>query len=159
MLSKALTIVLPLSESGLRDPAFIAETLAHIARFGLPGDLLHFSLRAEGVMKADEQILHNLARLREQGCRIVLSDFGHNLDVFSQLPGDLIDYLILSPELTANVHCNLMDEMMVSILQGHAQRMNIATLAGPVDQQGALTTLSTTAWMPSGAELSHQGNR
>ncbi|MDW8847189.1 diguanylate cyclase [Erwinia sp. MMLR14_017] len=143
VLNKALTIVLPLSEQGVRDDAFITETLAYITRFGLPGDLLHFSLHARALIGADKQICHNLARLRKQGCKIVLSEFGHNLDAFSRLPGELIDYLSLSPQLTANVHCNLMDEMMVAILQGHAQRMNIATFTGPVEQQAALNTLAT----------------
>ncbi|MEJ5173753.1 EAL domain-containing protein, partial [Erwinia sp. MYb416] len=73
---------------------------------------------------------------------IVLRDFGRNLDAFNQLPAEEIDYMILASELVANVHRNLMDEMMVSIIHGHAQRLGISTLAGPVELPGALNTLS-----------------
>ena len=140
--SKGLTLVLPLSEQGVRSEAFITEVLAQMARFSLPASLLFFSVPADAFTGQDDRVLNNVARLRATGGRIVLRDFGRNLDAFNQLPADLIDYLMLSPELTANVHCNLMDEMMVSILQGHAQRLNIATLAGPVGLPAALTTLS-----------------
>ncbi|WP_052130505.1 diguanylate cyclase [Erwinia typographi] len=142
VLSKALTLALPLSTQGLRNDTFISEMLAQITRFAMPGDLLHFLLHADALIDADEQIRRNVERLRERGCKIVLCDFGRNLDAMYHLPGDIIDYLILSQELIANVHCNLMDEMMVSILHGHAQRMAIATIAGPVEQAVTLSTLS-----------------
>lgn len=142
VVSKVLTIVLPLSEQGLRSDTFVTEALAQIARFNIPADLLHFSVHADALAEEEGRVRYNVERLRDRGCKIVLRDFGRNLDAFNQLPGELIDYLMLSHELIANVHCNLMDEMMVSILQGHAQRLNIATLAGPVELPVALTTLS-----------------
>lgn len=142
VVSKTLNIVLPLSEQGLRSEVFVTEALAQIARFNIPANLLHFSVHADALADEEGQERYNVERLRVRGCKIVLRDFGRNLDAFNQLPGELIDYLMLSHELIVNVHCNLMDEMMVSILQGHAQRLNIATLAGPVELPVALTTLS-----------------
>ncbi|WP_312677317.1 hypothetical protein, partial [Escherichia coli] len=41
-------------------------------------------------------------------------------------------YLILEGELGANVQGNLMDEMLITIIQGHAQRLGMKTIAGPV---------------------------
>lgn len=139
---KALTVALPLSGYALRDDAFISDLMGTLGRFGISADLLHFVVSAEAMLNADANVLHNVERLRAPGCKLVLRDFGQNLDAFSQLPGGVIDYLLLNKELTANVHCNLMDEMMVSILQGHAQRMGIATLVGPVELPVALTTLA-----------------
>ncbi|MNE82809.1 putative diguanylate cyclase YegE [compost metagenome] len=54
----------------------------------------------------------------------------------------MADYLLLDPELVTNVHGNLMDEMMVSIIQGHAQRLGMKTIAGPSNQPLMMDTLS-----------------
>jgi EAL domain-containing protein (putative c-di-GMP-specific phosphodiesterase class I) len=34
-------------------------------------------------------------------------------------------------QVVTNVYGNLMDEMMVTIVQGHAQRLGMKTIAGP----------------------------
>ncbi|ARJ43111.1 hypothetical protein B1H58_14440 [Pantoea alhagi] len=47
-----------------------------------------------------------------------------------------------------NVHFNLMDEMLVSVIHGQGQRLNIATVAGPVGQPmstGQFATCETFA--------------
>ena len=44
--------------------------------------------------------------------------------------------------MVTNVHGNLMDEMMVTIIQGHAQRLGIKTIAGPCHQSIMMNTLS-----------------
>lgn len=141
-LSKGLTLTLPVSAFGLRDEHFISETLAQLARYNVPANFIWFAINADVLSQHDEVLHQNIARLRAAGSRIVLRDFGRNLDAFNQLPADEIDYLILASELVANVHCNLMDEMMVSIIHGHAQRLGIRTLAGPVELPVALTTLA-----------------
>ncbi|MEJ5078835.1 diguanylate cyclase [Erwinia sp. MYb535] len=141
-LSKGLTLALPVSGFGLRDEQFISETLAQFARYHVPANLIWFAINADVLSQHDVVLHQNIARLRAMGSRIVLRDFGRNLDAFNQLPADQIDYMILASELVANVHRNLMDEMMVSIIHGHAQRLGISTLAGPVELPGALNTLS-----------------
>lgn len=142
VMSKGLTLALPLSGFGLRDDSFISDTLKQFARYNVPSGTVWFAINADVLSQHDEKLHHNIARLRAGGCRIVLRDFGRNLDAFSPLPAEKVDYLILASELVANVHCNLMDEMMVSIIHGHAQRLGIQTLAGPVALPVALNTLS-----------------
>lgn len=142
-LAKGLTLALPVSGFGLRDHHFISDTLAQFARCNVPANGIWFAINADVLSQYDEVVHHNITRLRAAGSRIILRDFGRNLDAFNQLPAEDIDYLILASELVANVHCNLMDEMMVSIIHGHAQRLGIATLAGPVELPAALNTLSS----------------
>ena len=50
---------------------------------------------------------------------------------------------MLAPELVSNVHNNLMDEMLLTIIQGQASQRNIALLAGPVSVPAVLTTLAS----------------
>jgi EAL domain-containing protein (putative c-di-GMP-specific phosphodiesterase class I) len=64
------------------------------------------------------------------------------MDVFNHLNAHMADYLLLDPELVTNVHGNLMDEMLVTIIQGHAQRLGVKTIAGPSNQPVVMDTLS-----------------
>lgn len=141
--AKAIGIALPLSPWGIKDEPLIAHLIDKIRNGEVAADLLWFMLDAEAMLEQNETLHANIARLRALGCGIVLRDFGRNLDAFNLLHADEIDYLMLNSDLVTNVHCNLMDEMMVSIIHGHAQRLNIATIAGPVELPVALTTLAT----------------
>ncbi|MSM31914.1 hypothetical protein GKF85_19135, partial [Escherichia coli] len=49
---------------------------------------------------------------------------------------------LLDGELCANVQGNLMDEMLITIIQGHAQRLGMKTIAGPVVLPLVMDTLS-----------------
>ncbi|MCU5774261.1 diguanylate cyclase [Erwiniaceae bacterium BAC15a-03b] len=141
--SKSIGIALPLSGYSLKDDAFIDELVSKISAGKVNGNLLWFMPEAEALLEQHDGLHANVARLRKLGCGIILRNFGRNLDAFNVLHADEIDYLMFSADLIANVHCNLMDEMMVSIIHGHAQRLNIATVAGPVELPVALTTLAT----------------
>lgn len=54
----------------------------------------------------------------------------------------MADYLLLDSELCASLHGNLMDEMLVSIIQSHAQRLGVRTIAGPVQMPLIMDALS-----------------
>lgn len=67
---------------------------------------------------------------------------GDDLDIFNHLPRHLFKAILLEPSLVQHVHENLMDEMMVTIIQGHAQRLKLQTIGGPVAQAITMDTLS-----------------
>ncbi|MFP1495543.1 EAL domain-containing protein [Escherichia coli] len=81
-------------------------------------------------------------KLRLGGCRIVLSQVGRDLQIFNSVKANMADYLLLDGELCANVQGNLMDEMLITIIQGHAQRLGMKTIAGPVVLPLVMDTLS-----------------
>ena len=62
----------------------------------------------------------------------MLSQVGRDLELFDNLKYHIVDYLLLDSELSASAPGNLIDEMWVSIIQGHAQRLDIKTIAGPL---------------------------
>lgn len=43
---------------------------------------------------------------------------GRDLQIFNSLKANMADYLLLDGELCANVQGNLMDEMLITIIQG-----------------------------------------
>lgn len=139
---KGLGIALPLSVAGLSSTPLVDELLDLLTRGPMPGRLLHLVIHADALMREGATIIDNLKRLRHAGCRIILSHVGHDLEVFNHLTPHMADYLLLEPELVTNVHGNLMDEMMVTIIQGHAQRLGLKSIAGPTSQPLMMDTLS-----------------
>lgn len=140
--SKGLSIALPLSAAGLLSTELVDELLALLQHSPLPPRLLHLTIPA-GVMKSHPaQSLSAIQRLRHAGCRIILSQVGRDLEIVENLKFHTVDYLLLDSEISASVHGNLMDEMWVSIIQGHAQRLDIKTIAGPVQMPLIMDALS-----------------
>jgi len=139
---KGLGVALPLSSAGLSNKTLIDEILDLLEHGPLPGRLLHLMIQADALLREGKIISDNLKRLRHAGCRIILSHIGHDLEIFNQLAPHTADYILLEQELVTNVHGNLMDEMMVTIIQGHAQRLGLKSIAGPTNQPLMMDTLS-----------------
>lgn len=140
--AKGLGVALPFSAAGLSNSKLVEEVLDLLERGPMPGRLLHLMINADALMRQGKEIIDNLKKLRHAGCRIILSHIGHDLEIFNHLSPHTADYLLLDQELVTNVHGNLMDEMMVTIVQGHAQRLGLKSIAGPTNQPLMMDTLS-----------------
>ena len=136
--SKGLSIALPLSVTGLSNTTLVDELLEQLENSPLQPRLLHLIIPAETIFDHAE----NMHKLRLAGCRIVLSQVGRDLQIFNALNANMADYLLLDDELCASVQGNLMDEMLISIIQGHARRLGLKTIAGPVTLPLVMDTLS-----------------
>lgn len=140
--TKGLGVALPLSEAGLSSATLVDELLELLQNGPLPGRLLHLVIPVNVVRSDNPKIEQGLHKLRYAGCRVVLSHVGGDMDIFNHLSANVADYLMLDPDIVTHVHGNLMDEMMVTIIQGHAQRLGMKTLAGPCNQPIMMDTLS-----------------
>ncbi|EAB2961402.1 MASE1 domain-containing protein [Salmonella enterica] len=140
--SKGLSVALPLSAAGLYSATLIDELLEQLEHSPLPPRLLHLIIPADVIVKQAQTAAATLRKLRQRGCQVILSHVGRDLQLFNLLPLHIVDYLLLDSDLIANVHESLMDEMLTSIIQGHAQHLDIKTLAGPVQNPQVLDTLS-----------------
>ena len=140
--NKGMGVALPLSPEGMSSSTLVNELLDLLEKSPLPGRLLHLVIPVETLQNQDATIQDGLQKLRQAGCRIILSQVGRDMDIFNHLSAHMADYLLLDPELVTNVHGNLMDEMMVTIIQGHAQRLGMKTIAGPSNQPLMMDTLS-----------------
>ncbi|VEB96327.1 Probable diguanylate cyclase YdaM [Cedecea lapagei] len=139
---KGFGVALPVSCAGLVSDTFVDELLDRLSTSRIPPRLLHLTIQSSDLLTEPKRIYTNLKRLRKAGCRMVLSHVGRDLALFNTLSHHLFDYVMLDPDLILNVHCNLMDEMMVTIVHGHAQRIALQTIAGPADMPLVMDTLS-----------------
>jgi len=140
--AKGLGVALPLSIAGLASQTLVDEVLGLLEQEAMPGRLLHLIIHADAMLREGSAINDNLKRLRHAGCRVILSHIGHDLEVFNRLSAHVADYLLLDPMLVTQMHGNLLDEMMVTIIQGHAQRLGMKSIAGPTNQPLMMDTLS-----------------
>lgn len=139
---KGIPVILPLSVQALSDADFVRQLCRRFIAAGLTDSRCGFAFQTASVLSQSDQLHSALLQLRQCGCRIVLQQFGRNLDAFNQLSDELVDCLVLAPELVTNVHNNLMDEMLLTLIQGQAAQRNIALLAGPVSVPAVLTALA-----------------
>jgi len=138
--ARGISVTLPLSVAGLTGPVLINEILDGLKLSAMPSRLLHLVFNASSLAQSGVQ--EGLDQLRHAGCKIIISQVGQDLDLFEHLKAGIADYVMLDPELIGNVHASLMDEMMVTIVQGHAQRLGMKTIAGPTNQALMMDTLS-----------------
>jgi len=139
---KGFGIALHLSSAGLASDAFVDELIAMLGSSPLPARLLHLQINSDSLLNEYEHAHKNLQRLRDRGCQMILTHTGRDLDIFDRIGRQAFSYLIIDSELIQNVHCNLMDEMMVTIIHGHAQRLALQAIAGPADSPMVMDTLS-----------------
>lgn len=139
---KGFGVALPLSPQGIANDDLINQMLATLSTSSLPPRLLHLTIHSDVLLTDDDRATKNMIKLRNAGCRVIVSQVGRDMDIFNQLNRQMCDYVMIAPELVMDVHTNLMDEMMVTIIQGHAQRLGLKCIAGPADQAMIMDTLS-----------------
>ena len=140
--AKGLSITLPLSTAGLTSMTLVDELLAKLAHSALPPRLLHLVIDSEAIMRNGHQIENGLRKLRQAGCKIILNHINQDLELFNRLTPQMADYILLDPELVANVQTNLLDEMMVTIIQSHTHRLGMKSIAGPTNTPLIMDALS-----------------
>ncbi len=140
--AKGLSITLPLSTAGLTSMTLVDELLTKLSHSALPPRLLHLVIDSEAIMRNGHQIENGMRKLRQAGCKIILNHINQDLELFNRLTPQMADYILLDPELVANVQTNLLDEMMVTIIQGHTHRLGMKSIAGPTNTPLMMDALS-----------------
>ncbi|HDL8650662.1 TPA: EAL domain-containing protein [Yersinia enterocolitica] len=129
------------TELALLKEDFRQSLLTLVQQTLLPPQSLYWMIDESTLLQYPFAIGSFLAKLQQLGCKLIVKEFGHNLNDFELLAEHHIDYLKFNSELVAHIHLNQMDEVLISIINGTAQRANIATLAGPVELPPTLSKL------------------
>ncbi|WP_336296175.1 diguanylate cyclase [Cronobacter dublinensis] len=141
--TKGVGVALTLSGATLLNAQRLDALLAQLAASPLPPRLLHFIVSSEVLTQDATTARRQLLRLREAGCRVVLSHVGRELEVFEHICAQCADYIMVASDLVMDAHASLMDEMLLTIVMGNARRLGLETIAGPADQQSLLETLAS----------------
>ncbi|WP_105699438.1 diguanylate cyclase [Cronobacter dublinensis] len=141
--TKGVGVALTLSGATLLNAQRLDALLAQLAASPLPPRLLHFIVNSDVLTQDAATARRQLLRLREAGCRVVLSHVGRELEVFEHICAQCADYIMVASDLVMDAHASLMDEMLLTIVMGNARRLGLETIAGPADQQSLLETLAS----------------
>ncbi|ELY4510915.1 diguanylate cyclase [Cronobacter dublinensis] len=141
--TKGVGVALTLSSATLLNAQRLDALLAQLDASPLPPRLLHFIVSSEVLTQDAATARRQLLRLREAGCRVVLSHVGRELEVFEHICAQCADYIMVASDLVMDAHASLMDEMLLTIVMGNARRLGLETIAGPADQQSLLETLAS----------------
>ena len=128
---KGLSLALPLATDSLLNTDFQRDLTETVRASSLPPRALLFSVDEAVVLEHAAQCRACLRELQQLGCRLIVNGFGHNINAFDELGDQKIDIIRIDERFITNVHCNQMDELMVSMLNGAAHRIKAQTLAGP----------------------------
>lgn len=139
---KGFGFTLPISAVGLSSKVLINELLNALAIHKMPARLLHLCISSEALCHASQQLSDNLQYLHKSGCRLLISHVNRAPEMLNTLSSHLFDYVMIDSDLMVNIHDNVMNEMMVSIIHGHAHRMSLRSIAGPAETQQQFDTLS-----------------
>lgn len=139
---KGISISLPLATDRVLDLDFQQYLLEKLAASALPAQALNLMVDETIILDHPEDGGAFIRRLQELGCKLIVNGFGRNLNAFDQLNGQTIDYIRIDERFIIDVHCNQMDELMVSMINGATHRIHAQTIAGPAHQQVTLTTLT-----------------
>ena len=138
---KGLSLALPLAIDSLLSADFQRELTETVRASSLPPQALLFSVDEAAILEHAAQCRAFLRELQQQGCRLIVNGFGHNINAFDELSDQRIDIIRIDERFITNVHCNQMDELMVAMLNGAAHRIKAQTLAGPAHQPVTLQAL------------------
>ncbi|MGK2698835.1 diguanylate cyclase [Serratia surfactantfaciens] len=138
---KGLSLALPLATDSLLSADFQHYLTDTVRASSLPPQALLFSVDEAVVLEHAAQCRAFLRGLQQLGCRLIVNGFGHNINAFDELNDQKIDIIRIDERFITNVHCNQMDELMVSMLNGAAHRIKAQTLAGPAHQPVTLQAL------------------
>ena len=142
IIQKGFGFTLPVSVVGLSSKVLVTELLNVLAIHKMPARLLHLSISSEALSHASEQLNENLQRLHQAGCRLLISNVNRAPEMLNSMNSQLFEYVMIDSYLMVNIHDNVMNEMMVSIIHGHAHRMGLRSIAGPAETQPQFDTLS-----------------
>jgi len=140
--SKGFGVTLPVSAVGLSSKSLVNELLNTLAKHKMPARLLHLSVSSEALAHASTQLNDNLLKLKQAGCQLLISHVNRAPEMLNTVNSNLFDYVMIDSDLMVNIHANVMNEMMVTIIHGHAHRLALRSIAGPAETRQQFDTIS-----------------
>lgn len=145
--NSGLSLAINLSAQTMTDPRFLPELEALIERSGIAPHQICFEITESAAMTNMETTRSYIERLRAQGCRFALDDFGSGFSSFAYLKTLRVDYLKIDGSLIRNIETSAEDSALVHAIVQMAKALGLETVAEFVEspaQASMLTGLGVT---------------
>ena len=127
-----------LSGQSINDPEFLGFVLEAVRETGVDPTRLCFEITETAVISNMTRAQAFIARLREQGCRFSLDDFGSGLSSFGYLRALPVDCLKIDGQFVRNLATDQVDQSMVRCINQVGHTMGMLTVAEFVEDAAAL---------------------
>jgi EAL domain-containing protein (putative c-di-GMP-specific phosphodiesterase class I) len=132
------------SARSLQDSAFADEVLEVLARSGFPSDRLELEVTERAIVTNVERSSYTIGRLRQEGVRIAIDDFGVGYSSYQTLRMLDVDRVKIDRDFVANLTTEPRDRLIVASLIRLAHDLGLDVVAEGVENAAiwnALTTL------------------
>jgi diguanylate cyclase (GGDEF)-like protein/PAS domain S-box-containing protein len=140
-LEQLSTCAINLSGQSLADELFMNEILAMLPESSVPAHKLCFEITETAAITNLQVATAFIEKLREQGCRFALDDFGSGLSSFAYLNNLPVDYVKIDGVFIKDIAQNRVNEAIVQSISDVARVMGKKTIAEFVENDAIIEKL------------------
>lgn len=129
------------SGRSLSDPGLLDFVLGELAATGVPAIHLCFEITETAAVAHLGRAARLMERLRAEGCRFALDDFGCGLSSFTYLKNLPVDYLKIDGSFVRSAVRDPVDRAMVAAIRQLGQTMGIRTIAESIEDAETLACM------------------
>jgi diguanylate cyclase (GGDEF)-like protein len=140
----SVKLAVNVSARSLQDPMFADEVLGVLDKSGFPADRLELEVTERAIVTNVERSKYTIGRLRQEGVRIAIDDFGVGYSSYQTLRLLDVDRVKIDRDFVANLTSEPRDRLIVASLIGLAHELGLDVVAEGVENAAiwnALTTL------------------
>ncbi|WP_131829764.1 EAL domain-containing protein, partial [Teichococcus deserti] len=137
-----LALAINISANSLNDPGFLAFFLGLLEASALPPAALTLEITETALVSNIDQARGIIDRIRAQGCRVALDDFGAGLSSFGYLRAFRVDGLKIDGTFIRNLPDSPIDLAIVRSITRIAREIGAATVAEFVEDAAILDLLA-----------------
>lgn len=137
----SLNLAINLSATSLDDPSFIPFLDELLAVTPVPPQRLTFEITETTVVNQLASASEVLSRLREQGCKVALDDFGSGFSSFNYLKHFPVDFIKIDGSFVRNLMYSSVDHTIVESINEVAHRLGVKTVAEYVEDDALIPVL------------------
>ncbi len=127
----------------LRKGDLVARVETELRRAGLPASRLHLELTETAMFSLESEVVADVTRLRDQGVKIWLDDFGTGFSGLSHLRRVPVDGVKIDRSFVAGMLDDRDDLALTAAIIAMAHSLGIVVTAEGVETRGQLEALST----------------
>jgi len=136
-----LNIAINLSATSLDDPTFIPFLESLLNKTPLSPERLTFEITETTVVNQLSPASDLLGRIREQGCKVALDDFGSGFSSFNYLKHFPVDFIKIDGSFVRNLLHSSVDRTIVESISEVAHRLGVKTVAEYVEDHALIPVL------------------
>ncbi len=131
----SVPIAINLSSRGIADDEFIQKVLHLLRKYEIKDGEIEIEITETGLIERYETALHNLRRLRVNGIKILLDDFGKGYSSLTYLVNLPIDVLKIDRGFTSRIHSSVEIDAVIATIVSLAHSIQLKVVAEGIEYE------------------------